>query len=162
MNNLIHSFDTDGYYSGTSIHPIDPVAGGLARVTPGLGYVGDLPDYTPDTQRLRMVNGAIVVEEIPPPEPEQGSEQEPEPPSMCTPAQGLIALYALRGVTEQDLLATIAGIPDPVARYTAQVGLQRATTWNRDSPTMHAMAALLGLSEPDLDALFEYAVTVSV
>ena len=83
-------------------------------------------------------------------------------PSECTPAQGLVALYAIKGITEQDVHAAIGGIADPVARYTAQVAFARATEWRRDSGSMQQLAALLGLTESDLDALFEFAVTVTV
>ena len=83
-------------------------------------------------------------------------------PTSCTPAQGLIALYALKGLTEQQILDAIAQIPDPVQKYTAQIGYSRAITWERESATMQAMAALLGLAEADLDALFAYAVKVQV
>lgn len=83
-------------------------------------------------------------------------------PTTCTPAQGLIALYALKQLTEQDILDAIAQIPDPVQRYTATIGYQRATTWQRSSATMTTMAQLLGLTEEDLDALFVYAVEVEV
>ena len=93
----------------------------------------------------------------PPPEPA------PEPaPTTCTPAQGLIALYALKGLTEQQILDAIAQIPDSVQRYTAQIGYSRAITWERESQTMQAMAALLSLSEQDLDDLFAYAAGVEI
>lgn len=93
----------------------------------------------------------------PPPAPQ------PAPaPTSCTPAQGLIALYAIKQLTEQDILGAIAQIPDPVQRYTATIGYQRATTWERGSATMQAMAQLLALTEEDLDALFTYAVEVRV
>lgn len=83
-------------------------------------------------------------------------------PSTCTPAQGLVALFALKQVTEDHVLEAIAQIPDPVQQYTARIGYQRATTWERGSPTMLAMAQLLQLSDEDLDALFSYAVSVQV
>lgn len=83
-------------------------------------------------------------------------------PTSCTPAQGLIALYALKSLTEQNILDAIAQIPDPVQRYTAQIGYSRAITWERESATMQAMAALLSLSEQDLDDLFAYAAGVEV
>jgi hypothetical protein len=88
---------------------------------------------------------------------------EPEPvPESCTPAQGLVALFAVKQITEDQLLAAIDQIPDEVQRYTARIGLQRATTWERTSPTMQALAALLGLTEQDLDDLYTLAVTVVV
>lgn len=86
----------------------------------------------------------------------------PGVPSTCTPAQGLVALFALKNITEDKVLAAIAQIPDPVQQYAAKIGYQRATTWERGSPTMKSMAQLLQLSEGDLDALFTYAAGVNV
>ena len=86
----------------------------------------------------------------------------PQPPTTCTPAQGLIALYAIKQITEQDILDAIAQIPDPVQRYTAIIGYQRATAWERGSATMATMAQLLGLTEAGLDDLFAYAAGVEV
>ena len=83
-------------------------------------------------------------------------------PQSCTPAQGLVALFAVKGITDADVATAIAGIPDAAQRYTAQIGFTRATVWERNSATMQAMAALLGLSESDLSALFTYAAGVHV
>ena len=83
-------------------------------------------------------------------------------PTSCTPAQGLIALYAIKQLTEQNILDAIAQIPDPVQRYTATIGYQRTITWQRGSATITAMAQLLGLTEEDLDVMFVYAVGVEV
>ena len=83
-------------------------------------------------------------------------------PQTCTPAQGLVALYALHGITEQQINDAIAAIPDPVERYTAQIGYSRATEWRSDSPTMLALAALLGLDDTQLDALYAYAAGVAL
>ena len=87
---------------------------------------------------------------------------DPLPPTSCSPAQGLIALYALKQITEQNILDAIAQIPDDVQRYTATIGYQRATTWERESTTMQAMAGLLGIYDEELDALFAYAVQVAL
>lgn len=85
------------------------------------------------------------------------------PPAVsCTPAQGLIALYALKQVTEQDILDAIAQIEDPVQRYTATIGYQRATTWERGSATTAVLAELLSLTDEDLDEMFVYAVGITV
>ena len=86
----------------------------------------------------------------------------PATPSVCSPAQGLVALFALKQITEADVNATIAAIPDPVARYTSQIAFARATEWRRDSVSIQQLSALLGLTESDLDALFEFAVKVTV
>lgn len=90
---------------------------------------------------------------------------EPAPvvvPRSCSPAQGLIALYALKGIEEDHVLAAIEAIPDAIQRYTVKIGYQRATTWERGSAAMQTMAQLLQLSEEDLDALFTYAAGVAV
>ena len=86
----------------------------------------------------------------------------PATPSVCSPAQGLVALFAIKQITESDVNATIAAITDPVARYTSQVAFARATEWKRDSVSIQQLSALLGLTESDLDVLFEFAVTVAV
>ena len=86
----------------------------------------------------------------------------PATPSVCSPAQGLVALFAIKQITESDVNATIAAITDPVARYTSQIAFARATEWKRDSASIQQLATLLGLTESDLDALFAFAVTVAV
>ena len=86
----------------------------------------------------------------------------PATPSVCSPAQGLVALFAIKQITEADVNATIAAITDPVARYTTQIAFARATEWRRDSASIQQLATLLGLTESDLDALFEFAAKVAV
>ena len=86
----------------------------------------------------------------------------PATPTVCSPAQGLVALFAIKQITESDVNATIAAITDPVARYPSQIAFARATEWRRDSASMQQLAALLGLTEADLAALFEFAVKVAV
>ena len=90
------------------------------------------------------------------------TEPAPATPSVCSPAQGLVALFAIKQITEADVNATIAAIADPVARYTSQSAFARATEWKRESASIQQLAALLGLTESGLDALFEFAVTVAV
>lgn len=90
------------------------------------------------------------------------AEPAPATPTVCSPAQGLVALFAIKQITESDVNTTIAAITDPVARYTSQIAFARATEWRRDSASMQQLATLLGLTEADLDALFAFAVTVAV
>ena len=90
------------------------------------------------------------------------AEPAPSTPTVCSPAQGLVALFAIKQITEDDVNATIAAITDPVARYTAQIAFARATEWRRDSASMQQLATLLELTEADLDALFAFAVKVAV
>ena len=73
MTLLIHTFDADGYYLGSSEMP--PFAGDC---NPDVATLDELPAYDPQTQRARRVSGAWVVEIIPAPEP----GPEPELPSI--------------------------------------------------------------------------------
>ena len=88
------------------------------------------------------------------------SKPQPIVPTQCTAGQGLVALFALRGVTEDYLKSQLDAIPDPIARYTAQIAYSRSTLWERSSQTVQLMAELLLLSETDLDLLFAHATTV--
>ena len=83
-------------------------------------------------------------------------------PQSCTAAQGERALFDLRGITDADVLAAIDQIPDADNRYRARSAYQRATEWRRDSETTQTLAAILSLSDADMDALFSYAVTLRV
>ena len=108
---------------------------------------------------VETVVDGLIIRHLPHAAP---SPAEPVGPSVCSPAQGLVALFAIKQITESDVNATIAAITDPVASYTSQVAFSRATEWRRDSASIQQLAALLGLTEADLDALFEFAVTVAV
>lgn len=105
-------------------------------------------------------------------DPASGELSEPEPPKptpvepanhvTCSPAQGLVALFAIKQITEADVGAAIASIPDPVLRYTTQIAFARATEWRRDSVSMQQLATMLRLTDAELDELFAFAVTVNV
>ena len=93
--------------------------------------------------------------------PEPPAPVDPAPRS-CTPAQGLVALYVVKGITEDDVLAKIEAIPDPAQRYTAKIGYGRATVWEEGSPTMQMVQAAFAFTDADMDELFDYAVQVRV
>lgn len=80
-------------------------------------------------------------------------------PQTVTPAQGLMALYALKGITEDDILAAIGTIEDATLRYQAQIAYKKATAWDRESESMAVVAQLLALTEADKDALFTLGAT---
>ncbi|MBC7201947.1 MAG: hypothetical protein H5U29_00290 [Pusillimonas sp.] len=83
-------------------------------------------------------------------------------PTTATPAQGLMALYQLKGITEDDIEAAIAGITDPAERYTAQIAYRKTTVWEKDSPSMQSIGALLQLTEQDFIDLFTLAPTIKL
>lgn len=79
-------------------------------------------------------------------------------PQSVTPAQGLMALYVLKGITEDDILVAIGTIEDATLRYQAQIAYKKATIWERESETMGVVAQLLALTESDKDELFTLGV----
>lgn len=153
-------FQTDelGYFIGITQAYESPLEPGVFHIPAG-AFEDEPPERNePGVTCWRRVDGAWKLEDIPKP-----PENPPPPkPTVCSPAQGLVALFAIKRITEDDVLQAIAQIPDEVQRYTVKIGYQRATTWERGSPAMQTMAQLLQLSESDLDELFVYAVGVAV
>lgn len=82
MNNL-HHFDADGYYAGTTEVPVNPVTGQPFAVNESVATTEPLPEYVPETERVRRVDGVWVVEAVPATEPEP--EVVPEPPEEQAP-----------------------------------------------------------------------------
>lgn len=75
MNQVIHSFDADGYYVGTSDMPP-----GAAGVNPEVATLDPLPVFDPLRHRARRVGGTWTVESIPEPAPDP--DPEPAPPQF--------------------------------------------------------------------------------
>lgn len=105
-------------------------------------------------KRVTSVPETLVPGELPPP-----VDPPPYIAQSVTPAQGLMALYLLKSITEDDILAAIGTIEDAALRYQAQISYQKATAWERSSVTMQTLAGLLALTDPDLDELFTKAAT---
>lgn len=105
-------------------------------------------------QRLMSVPETLVPGELPPP-----VEPPPYIPQSVTPAQGLMALYKLKSITEDDILAAIGTIEDATLRYQALISYKKATVWERVSETMGVVAQLLELTETDKDELFTLGAT---
>jgi hypothetical protein len=59
-----------------------------------------------------------------------------------------------RGISEADVLQLIDGNSDPVAREVARIEWEYSTSVNRTHPLIDGLAAALGLSSGDVDALF--------
>ena len=109
-------------------------------------------------EMIEEVIGGLVVERW----PFAVNEPESETPAVCTAAQGERALFDLQGIKSEHVLAAIAQIADQDQRYRAHSAYTRATEWRRDSETTQTLAAILGLTETDMDELFAYAVNVNV
>ncbi|TDF26240.1 hypothetical protein EZI45_19155 [Delftia tsuruhatensis] len=73
-----------------------------------------------------------------------------------TKRQALLALYDLKSIREEAILAAINSIEDEHARYRTLVDWQGAATIENDSPTVLLLAAALNITA-DLPTLFDYA-----
>ncbi|WP_368639452.1 hypothetical protein ABRZ04_10455 [Castellaniella ginsengisoli] len=82
----------------------------------------------------------------------------PQAPRIVTRAQGKAAL--IQAGLWSDVLAYVDTIEDPTQQALARVALDDTTEWRRDSLFLATAAAALGLSDADLDGLFEAAFEI--
>ena len=139
--------------------PFEPLDGYVALNESVPFY--DSRTHKPSFSELATLNGSEWSREISVIELTEVEKRELIP-DVCSPAQGLVALFALKSITEDDIQAAIAGISDPVQRYTAQIAFSKATEWRRGSSSTQTLAVLLELTEADLDALFTYSEIVEI
>lgn len=133
------------------------------------------PSYNPETQKTISTKSAIVdgvrrqqwsvvplsAEELQAVAATKArSEQEARDAARVrvTKRQALLALFDLKGIKEDAILAAIDAIPDHDARYRALVDW-RAESIENDSQTVLQLADALGISA-DLPGLFAYAKTL--
>jgi len=76
-------------------------------------------------------------------------------PTSVTPRQARLALLQIGKLDA--VSAALATIPDPARRTAAQIEWEYATVIERNSPLVTSLAAGLGLTAADIDALFEAA-----
>lgn len=153
----VYQCDEQGWFIGLTEADESPLEPGIFHI-PRNAYEDPPPEAPPGKRPIRVGDDWRLKDDPMLPRP----PAEPSMPSSCTPAQGLVALFVLKRITEDNILEAIASIPDDELRYTAKIGYQRATSWERTSPTMQTMAQLLQLSEPDLDELFAHAAGVNL
>ena len=76
-------------------------------------------------------------------------------PTSVTPRQARLALLQIGKLDA--VSAALTAIPDPARRTAAQIEWEYATVIERNSPLVTSLAAGLGLTAADIDALFEAA-----
>lgn len=156
---LIYNFDKDGYLTGVSERPIDPVRGTPAAINESVATLTPVPEHDPTTHWARMVSGAWILEVAPEPEP----LPEPQDPVFaCSRLQGELALLDEPSPTPDHptmlhwVEATVDAETDPVRKRTMQAYLN-APTWRSDDPLVPAMWQAAGRDLDGLPALFTKA-----
>ena len=77
----------------------------------------------------------------------------PTVPTEVTPRQFWLALLSI-GITEEMVVAQLEG------NEAALITVRKALSVSRQDPLVDAMAAMLGKSEADVDAIFQLAATL--
>lgn len=78
-------------------------------------------------------------------------------PQVVSRAQGRAALHNAGLLTQVDAIAS-----DPLTDPLTVIALNDAQTFDRNSPTLIALAGVLGLTETDLDNLFMTALEIVI
>lgn len=144
MNPLIHTFDADGLYVGSSEMP--PFA---AEPNPEVATLDPLPDYDPATQRCRRVAGAWAVEQIPaPPAPQVLEPAPPRWPRYVGNAK--LDLFTL----DEQLAVVTATMTDPVVKlmYDRLLGAAFLTYEDPETEQGLSLLASKGLLTPERKA----------
>lgn len=78
-------------------------------------------------------------------------------PDSVTRRQLLVALFTATGVKDTDILASLAAIADPAARYVATVEFREASDFRRAHPLVAQLAVQLNLTSAQVDDIFRSA-----
>ncbi|WP_051376929.1 hypothetical protein [Agrobacterium tumefaciens] len=81
-----------------------------------------------------------------------------EPPAQPITRRQLRLTLVRNGISLAGVEAAIAAMPDGLEKEEAQIEWADASTFNRDHPTLLLIAAALGLTEVQVNAMWEEAV----
>lgn len=126
---LIHSFDADGYYTGSAERPWDPVQEAGALINEAVATLDPVPVFEPQTERARRVDGAWTVEAILLPEPNLEPEQALPPVWPKFFGNAKLDLFT----RDEQLAVVMATMSDPVVKlmYDRLLG---AAYWSYEDP----------------------------
>lgn len=148
---IVSQLNAQGYFTGPVIADESPLEPGVYLIP---GGAIDVPPPTVPAGKVALRQGLSWVF-VTPPEPEA-----PEPvngvPQSVTRFQALAALH-LAG----HLPAVQATMTAPETPVLAKMAWDNALSFERTSPTVAAMAAALGMTDEDLDALFTAAAGIA-
>lgn len=147
----LHNFDADGYYTGTTEVPVNPVSGKPFAINEAVATLDQPPAHEPAVERVRRVDGAWVVEVIPVPDPVP--EPEPEPQSDTEP--GYPRYYGKQKLDlftwDEQLAVVTATMSDPLVKLMYDRLLVSSYITYEDPETEYGLQLLLdkGLLTPE-------------
>lgn len=147
---IVSQLDANGYFAGAVEADESPLEPGVFLI-PG-GAIDVTPPNVPQGKVALWQNGWVFVN---PPEPEQEEPPLNGVPQVVTRFQARAALHLAGLLTTVESLMT-----DPQTDMLARLAWQDAQEFRRQSPTVLSMAATLGLTDAQLDALFTTAAGI--
>lgn len=147
---IVSQLDENGYFADAVEADESPLEPGVFLI-PG-GAIDVPPPNVPQGKVALWQNGWVFVN---PPEPEQEEPPLDGVPQVVTRFQARAALHLAGLLTTVEALMT-----DPQTDMLARLAWQDAQEFRRQSPTVLSMAAALGLTDAQLDALFTTAAGV--
>jgi hypothetical protein len=145
----------DGYYVGAVEAETDPLEPGRLLIPRGAVTVP--PPSAPEGQIARWFGGSWLLvpvpEELVPPSPTPKTLQQLREEMVCSAFQARAALLQFGKLAEVESAVALAG-PD------VQLAWEYAIEWRRTSPTIMALAPIVGITEEQLDQLFAIAQTI--
>lgn len=158
-----YSVPPDPLEEGNYLMPSIP----YAEIAPPETLAGEIAVFNAGAWRIEpdlrgtvyWVNGVeYQINEIGVPLPEGASLTPPQTaPFSISTAQGQLALIEYGKY--QAAVDFINAIPDPIEKLKAEVNFYRRNDWQRDNPTLLALAQGLGISEAELDQMFIFGST---
>jgi len=137
--------------NGVEIHALQ-IENGVATIEPEFEGIQELLQGLTDKQQILNVLSQFNPEYV------WAVTYEAPPVPALTRRQFRLAL-ATNGYSLTDIEALIAQIEDDTQRQIIQIEWQDATVFKRNNSSLFAMAALMGLSAEQVDALWAQALT---
>lgn len=141
-----------GFLIGESVADESPLEEGVFLVP---AFATDLvPPAHIDGKNIVFTGAGWTYEDIPLPIP----DPEPLPPTPVTSVtalQGLLAIDASGLADEYEAWAN-----DPARTFAERAFINKAQEWRRDDATLAGAAGALGLTDAQVDAMFELAETL--
>lgn len=81
-------------------------------------------------------------------------------PQSLTPAQFMVALRKVLGISEGTIYTIISGLPDQEQQEDARDLFERAQSFRRDNPILAVLAAANGNTSEEIDNVFRVGATL--
>lgn len=167
MQETLYLFNNEGYYTGSSELPINPVTGLPFEINTSVATKVPVPTYDQALETAKFVDGVWVLEPIANGGSEPTPEPEPEPVTelTCSKRQGELALLSLESPDTlfPSLLhwveTAIEAVEDPIEKR-MMLAYFNAYEWHSNDEFVIKMWTKAGRDLEDLPGVFLFAQTL--